>query len=158
MDINCRKILRQLIAVSLLLRPGHSAMAQSKIFSSECQVLSGFIASSETVAHFVYSQYPPDSGIRIVDVNKKLVRCGLKLFGAYPIIIDTSAAIIDTIKNKGIFDIRNRDINFLILSYTTRGKELYYSLYNPRTNADCSIKVTRMKKLWHAGKIKCGWF
>ena len=131
---------------------------QRSSYSSKKTILLKFLNSQEVTSHFIYEKAPKDTFIIIVDSGKNLIKNQIITFGNLPIIFDTSSSTIDTILKKGIFAIRNRQRNYLIFLSGQIENKMFFSLYNPRTNGDCSISFYRRNKNYYAEKIRCGWF
>ena len=126
---NCKKIFLAILLLKSLVLFG-----QTTAYPGKDSVLRYFLNSPDVINHFLYSK---DSSVIIVDSGNCLAKARIKQFGGLPIV---------------------RQRSYLILSGSTFKGKMYFSLYNPRSNGDCSIKFFRRKKMYYVDKISCGEF
>ena len=131
--------------------------SQSKKFKSKEQIVKYFLTQEKMVSHLV-GKLPKDSSIRMMDVDNILTIYGIDSFCNHALIIDTSSLAIDTVKNKGIFSIRNWDRNLIILISNKLSDKECYNLYRPMSNKICYITFIKKGRYFYADKIRRGIF
>ena len=132
--------------------------SQNKVYQTKCETAIAFLNLPNILSHFTLSNMADDSTIFLIDVDNLLEKCNLKTWNGYRIILYSSGPIVDTIKNKNIFQIRTRRRNFLIFQTGRINNRLYYNIFQPTSNGNCNANISRTKNGYFIKNLKCGWF